>query len=188
MPSRQVLFTFLSLCALLAPRMAQADVKIGVVDYQRAVLEVDEGKAARARLEQMKNSKQKEFDKAQEALAKEGDTLQKQAPTMTDTVRAQRGTEYQKKVVELRQAVAKGEAELGQSQRDAFGPIEERMQGIVNDVAQQEGFTIVLIKQAVASATPSLDVTNQVIRLYNDKYPGAKTSPAPSKKSDAPKK
>jgi len=188
MPSRQILGALLVTLALLAPRLARADIKIGIVDYQRAVLEVDEGKAARARLEGLKNAKQKEFDKQQDALAKEGDTLQKQAPTMTDAVRAQRASEYQKKVVELRQAVAKGEAELSQGQHDAFGPIEERMQGIVTDVAQQEGFTVVLIKQAVASATPSLDVTNQVIRMYNDKYPGPKASTAPAKKSDAPKK
>ena len=188
MPSRQRLVAYLATLALLAPRLAQAEQKIGIVDYQRAVLEVDEGKAARTRLEQLKESKQKEFDKAQEALAKEGDTLQKQAPTMTDAVRAQRATEYQKKVAELRQAMAKGEAELSQGQRDSFGPIEERMQAIVNGVAQQEGFSIILIKQAVASGAPSLDVTNQVVRLYNEKYPSKTPASAPSKKSDAPKK
>lgn len=72
MPSRQILVAFLATLSLLAPRLAQAQQKIGIVDYQRAVLEVDEGKAARARLEQMKDAKQKEFDKAQEVLAKEG--------------------------------------------------------------------------------------------------------------------
>jgi outer membrane protein len=187
MSSPRMLVAFLATLSLLAPRLAQAQQKIAVVDYQRAILEVDEGKAARARLEQMKDAKQKEFDKAQETLAKEGDTLQKQAATMTEATRTQRASEYQKKVVELRQAVAKGEADLSQAQRDAFGPIEEKMQAIVGAEAQKEGFSVILIKQAVAFGTPSLDVTNEVIRGYNEKYKVVST-PAPPRKSDAPKK
>ncbi len=187
MPSRQILVAFLATLSLLAPRLAQAQQKIGIVDYQRAVLEVDEGKAARARLEQMKDSKQKEFDKAQEVLAKEGDTLQKQAPTMTEAARTQQAADYQKKVVELRQAMAKGEADLGQSQREAFGPIEEKMQTTVATVAQREGFAMILVKQAVAFGPASLDVTNEVIRMYNEKYKVA-TPAASTKKTDTPKK
>jgi outer membrane protein len=187
MPSRQILVAFLATLSLLVPRLAQAQQKIGIVDYQRAVLEVDEGRAARTRLEQMKDAKQKEFDKAQEALAKEGDTLQKQAPTMTEATRTQQAADYQKKVVELRQAMAKGEADLAQSQREAFGPIEERMQAMVAAVAQRESFSMVLVKQAVAFGPASLDVTNEVIRAYNEKY--KVTTPAAStKKSDTPKK
>jgi outer membrane protein len=184
MPSRQIVVAFLATLSLLAPRLAQAQQKIGIVDYQRAVLEVDEGKAARTKLEQQKESKQKEFDKQQEALAKEGDTLQKQAPTMTETARTQQASDYQKKVMELRQAMAKGEAELSQAQREAFGPIEERMQGIVSTVAGREGFSVVLVKQAVAFGPPSLDVTNEVIRMYNEKYKVTST-PAPKKAAPA---
>lgn len=186
MPFPRMLVAVLAALSLLAPRLAQAQQKIAVVDYQRSVLEVDEGKAARTRLEQMKDAKQKEFDKAQDALAKEGDTLQKQAPTMTEATRAQKATEYQKKVVELRQAVAKGEADLGQAQREAFGPIEERMQGVIAALAQKDGFSVILVKQAVAFGLPSLDITNEVVRNYNDKYKVA--TPPPPKKSDAPKK
>ena len=184
MSSRQIQVALVAAVSLLAPRLAQAQQKIGIVDYQRAVLEADEGKAARAKLEALKDAKQKEFDKQQEALAKEGDTLQKQAPTMTDTARAQQASDYQKKVVDLRQAMARGEQELAQGQREAFGPIEERMQAVVAAVASREGFTVVLIKQAVAFGPPSLDVTNEVIRMYNEKYKVASTSAA----SKTPKK
>jgi outer membrane protein len=187
MLSRKILVVSLATLSFLAPRLAQAQQKIGIVDYQRAVLEVDEGKAARARLEQMKDAKQKEFDKAQETLAKEGDTLQKQAPTMTEAARTQQASDYQKKVLELRQAMSKGEADLGQSQREAFGPIEEKMQGMVSAVAQREGFSMVLVKQAVAFGPASLDITNEVIRSYNEKYK-VTTPAASSKKSDTPKK
>jgi outer membrane protein len=189
MSSRSIFSALLATASLALPSMAQAaELKLGIVDYQRAVLEVDQGKAARARLEQLKDAKQKEFDKAQDALAKEGDVLQKQAPTMTEAARQTQGAEYQKKVVELRQSMAKGEQDLAQGQRDAFGPIEERMQGVVSAVAQREGFSVVLIKQAVAYSPPSLDVTNAVIRMYNDKFKDTASTPAPKKTAAPPSK
>lgn len=106
---------------------------------------------------------------------------------MTEAARTQQAADYQKKVVELRQAMAKGEADLGQSQREAFGPIEEKMQTTVATVAQREGFAMILVKQAVAFGPASLDVTNEVIRMYNEKYKVA-TPAASTKKTDTPKK
>jgi len=61
--------------------------------------------------------------------------------------------------------------------------------GVVSAIAQKDGFSILLVKQAVAFGAPSLDVTNEVIRMYNDKYKVAATpAAAPAKKTDAPKK
>jgi hypothetical protein len=63
------------------------------------------------------------------------------------------------------------------------------MQGVVSVVAQHDGFSILLVKQAIAFGAPSLDVTNEVVRMYNDKYkvPATPASTSP-KKPDAPKK
>ena len=44
--------------------------KFGYVDFQRVLLEVDEGKAAKARLQKWLEAKQKEIDKEQEACAR----------------------------------------------------------------------------------------------------------------------
>ena len=44
------------------------------MDYQRVMLEVEDGKAAKARLQKWLESRQKEIDKEQEALRKEKET------------------------------------------------------------------------------------------------------------------
>ena len=94
MSSRQMLTALLACLLLVAPRLAHAaELKIAYVDLQRAFAEVDEGRAAKARLEQIRDAKQKEIDKEQDALKKEKETYEKQMATMTEATRGQQGSE-----------------------------------------------------------------------------------------------
>ena len=56
----------LALCAL--PMVALADLKLGYVDLQRALTEVGEGQAAKARLEEEVDKRKTEFDAEQNKL------------------------------------------------------------------------------------------------------------------------
>jgi outer membrane protein len=194
MSSRQILVALVAAASLVAPRAARAaDTKLAYVDLQRAVAETEEGKAARAKLETARDAKQKEIDKDQEAVRKERETFEKQAATMTEPARNQKGQELQKKIVELQQRFEKGRAELAQQEREMFGPILEKMQATIATIAQREGFTVVMEKAALLYAPPSLDVTNEAIRLYNDKNKVAGATPASTtsgakKSADTPKK
>jgi len=189
MPSRQMLVALLAGLSLLAPRIAHAaELKIAYVDLQRAFAEVDEGKAAKAKLEQLRDAKQKELDKEQEALKKEKDTFEKQMATMTDTARQQQGTELQKKLYDLQQRFEKGRAELAQTERETLSGILGKMQPIIQTIAQRDGFTMVFEKtdSGLLYAPASLDITNELIRLFNEKNKVAGgTSTTPSKKSSA---
>jgi outer membrane protein len=64
------------------------------------------------------------------------------------------------------------------------------MAAIVRDIAEADGFSIVLEKgSGIVYAPPSLDLTNELVRKYNARYPGGaqkKTEAAPPKKADAP--
>jgi outer membrane protein len=184
-----MLVALLAGLSLLAPRIAHAaELKIAYVDLQRAFAEVDEGKAAKAKLEQLRDAKQKELDKEQEALKKEKDTFEKQMATMTDTARQQQGTELQKKLYDLQQRFEKGRAELAQTERETLSGILGKMQPIIQTIAQRDGFTMVFEKtdSGLLYAPASLDITNELIRLFNEKNKVAGgTSTTPSKKSSA---
>jgi outer membrane protein len=193
MPSRQLFVALLAAASLLAPRLAgAAEFKLAYVDVQRAIGETDEGKAARTRLEAARDAKQKEIDKEQEVLRKEKETFEKQVATMTEATRTEKGTALQKKIYDLQQKFEKGRAELSEQEREAFlgkGGIVEKMQVVIASIAQRDGFTVILDRAATVYAAPSLDVTNEAIRLYNEKYkaPASASSTTP-KKADAPKK
>jgi outer membrane protein len=192
MSSRQFVVAVLAAAALVAPRVAHAaELKIAYVDLQRAFAEVEEGKIAKAKLEAARDAKQKEIDKEQEVLRKEKETFEKQMGTMTEATRTQKGTELQKKLYDLQQRFEKGRAELTQQERDILGSILGKMQPIIATIAQRDSFTMVFEKtdSGLLYAPPSLDLTNELIRLYNEKNKVTGSTPASTtgKKSDAPK-
>jgi outer membrane protein len=192
MSSRQLLMALLASLTLVAPRLAHAaELKIAYIDLQRAFAEVDEGRAAKARLEQIRDAKQKEIDKEQEALKKEKETYEKQMATMTEATRGQQGSELQKKFLDLQQRFEKGRAELAQNERETLGGILAKMQPIITSIAQRDGFTMVFEKtdSGLLYAPPSLDLTNELIRLFNEKNKVAGAASSSAKKaSDTPVK
>jgi outer membrane protein len=188
MSFRQILVVLLATVSLLAPRVAHAaELKIAYVDLQRAFAEVDEGKAAKARLEQLRDAKQKEIDKDQEQLKKEKETFDRQASTMTDATRQQQGSDLQKKMLELQQRFEKGRAELAQNERETLSSILAKMQPIITGIAQHDGFTMVFEKtdSGLLYAPASLDVTNELIRQYNEKNKVSATPASTSSKKSS---
>ena len=188
MSSRQILVVLLATVSLLAPRVAHAaELKIAYVDLQRAFAEVDEGKAAKARLEQLRDAKQKEIDKDQEQLKKEKETFDRQASTMTDATRQQQGSELQKKLLELQQRFEKGRAELAQKERETLSGILAKMQPIITGIAQHDSFTMVFEKtdSGLLYAPASMDITNELIRQYNEKNKVSATPASTSSKKSS---
>src|SRR4029450_7553133 len=107
-------------------------------------------KAARARLETLKEQKQKDLDKAQDALKKDKETFDKQASTMTEQARKGKAEGRQKGFIDLQQNFEKGRAELAQKENEEFQPIVGKMRSIITSIAQKEGFQMGLEAGGIA--------------------------------------
>lgn len=188
MSSRRLLVALAAAIPLTFSVAAHAQTKIGYVNFQKALAELDEAKAARTRLEGLKEQKQKDLDKAQDALKKDKDTFDKQASTMTEAARNQKAEDLQKRFIDLQQNFEKGRAELAQKENEEFQPIVNKMRTIINSIAQKEGFTMVFDAGGIAYAPDSLDLTPQLVRNYNDQNKVKATTAAPQAATPAKKK
>ena len=177
---------------LLAGASSAAEFKAGYVDLQRALLEVDEGRAAKARLQKAVEEKQKEIDREQEALRKEMQTLEKQATAMSEETRIKKQSELQQRALALGQKWEKGQKEMSQRERSELQAIFSKMDPIIAEIAQREGLTMVFEKtdSGLVYAPPALDLTNELVRLYNGraKKSPAKDAPVSDQKKPAPAK
>lgn len=188
MSLRSILATAAAILSLALPVAASAaDLKIGYVDYQRILLEVDDGKAAKARLQKWVEGQQRAIDKEQEALRKEKELLDKQASAMSEETRIQKGTELQKKIFELAQKWEKVRAEAATKERQEMEPIVSRIDQVISTIAARDGLAFVFEKRdsGIVYALGQYDLSNEVIRAYNTSKP-AKAAPvakdAPTKK------
>ena len=171
-----------ALCAVAAP--ARAETKVAVVDTQRAIMETEDGLRAQATLKKLFDSRQRELDKKQADLQKERADIEKQRGVLSKKALQLRIEKWQRELVQLQSVFVEYNKELQKKQNELTQPIFRKAMSIVNRLARQQGFDIVVDKQAVPYTRSDLDLTDRVITLYNQgggggSAPGA-NSPKPS--------
>jgi outer membrane protein len=171
------------------PSPARADTKVAYVDLQRALTEIDEGKAARAALKEEFDQKQKMLDDRKGEFEKMRGDFEKQSSLMSDDARKEKQGEIERKGNELQGFFMQQQKELSDREREMTRGIFEKMSGIVHEIAEAEGVSLVVQSEALVYAAPSLDLTNELVRKYNTRYKGgAAPTPAAKKDSGSPDK
>lgn len=153
----------------LAAASASAEVKIAYVDLQRALLEVEDGKKAKAELEKLKADRQKELDAAQTEVRKLKEAFDAQVEFMKPEVKQQKQMELAQKLQMLQQTFAEKQKELVKREAELTKKIFARMGAILSKVGDKEGYTMIFEKteSSLLWAPKHLDLTNDLIRRYN---------------------
>jgi outer membrane protein len=165
----------------LAAAPAAAEQKLAFVDLQRALNEVEEGKAAKATLKREFDQKQKTLDEKKTELDRLGADFEKQQSVMSDDAKRERAGDLQRKGLELQQVYVQMQKELSDRERETTRGIFEKMNAIVREIADQEGVAMVVQAEALVYAAPSLDITNELVRKYNARHKGGGAAPAAAK-------
>jgi outer membrane protein len=153
--------------ALFVAPVVDAQTKIAVVDTQRAIMETEDGLRAQATLKKVFDSRQRELDKKQEDLQKERDDIEKQKDVVSKAALAKRVDKWQREMVQLQTVFVEYNKELQKKQNELTQPIFQKAMGLIRRLATQEGFDMVVDKQAVPYVRTDLDVTDRLITLYN---------------------
>lgn len=166
-----VLMTSALTLGTAAPASAQQTVKIAYVDLQRALNEVEEGKAAKGKLKKQFESKQKTLDDKQTELKKYKDSLEGQlkADVLSEDKKREMMMDYQKRFLELQNTYGQLQKELAESEGKETKKIFDKMAKILKDIGLKEGYTVILEKteSSILWAPQSLDLTDQLIQRYN---------------------
>ncbi len=145
---------------------AQAPLKIGVVDLQRALLAVPDGRQAKGRLEKLAARKQKELEGKKATLEKKHEEFKRQGALLTEAVRRERLEELQRLKFELQKLAFEYERELKEKEVKMLRPISEKLEKTIGKVAKSKGLAVVLHAAGVAYHLPAIDITDDVIKQY----------------------
>lgn len=177
---------------LLAAPALIADVRIAVVDSQRAVLESEDGLRVQASLKKMFDEKQRELDAKQNELQKERQELEKQRNTLKPDVLQARAEKWQAEAAAVQQMFVEYNRDLQRKQSELMQPILNQTLAVVQRIAKAEGYSLVIERQAVTYFQPEFDITDRVIRSQNEGGSPSAAAPAaaPAKPATptAPKK
>lgn len=146
------------------------DNKLGYVDLQRALNEVEEGAKAKSALKKEFDEKQKQLDSKQNELKALKEELDSRGSLMKPEIKQDKLNELQKKLMETQQTYFALQQELSKREQDATGEIFKKMSVIMQTMGEDQGYTLIVEKSAVLYAKGALDLTNELIRRYNDAY------------------
>jgi outer membrane protein len=180
---------------VLSPAVASAQSKVAVIDTERAVSQTEDGARAQATLKKLFDSRQAEIDAKQKTLQQQKDALEKEAAagkTPKDALQ-RKADSLQKQYVELQQSSVNAQNEIQRKRSELTQPIVSKINTIVRNIATQEGYEVVIDKQAAPYFNPQLDLTDRAIKLYNAAPSAAPANPPPAAKKNgsppaAPKK
>ena len=152
--------------------VARADeMKIGYVDMARALNEVEEGKAAKAKLKADFDGKQKKLDEMQNELKAAKDDFEKKAAMMKPEAKQAKQEELQKKFVELQQTYMQLQKELMDKEGAVTQDITGKLRKILARIGDREGYSIILdIGETVLYFKRHMELTDKVVQEYNEQY------------------
>ena len=157
-----VLTTLLAMLAISPAALAQSTPKLGIVDLQRALNEVSEGKKAKANLEsRMETEKRRrDLEAMQESL---------EDPMLSEEALTEKRTEYQTKAYEFQQMVVTSQQEMTYLEQNLTSDILEKLYKVAQGIAAEGGYNLIVEATAVVYVNGTTDITPQVIARYNAK-------------------
>ena len=156
---------------LLAAAVVSAQTKVGVINLQKAVLDTAEIQKASATLE----AKYKPRQAKMEALRKELDEIQQKLQTMagklTQQAEAELTVDGQRKQRDLQRMGEDLQADVDFERNDILRQSSQRMQEVVQKIAEAKGLDLVVDITNTVFFKPALDITAEATAAYDKAHP-----------------
>lgn len=169
---------FLLGCAVLAHAQSAASAKIGIIHLQIALLNTKEGKKAAEDMNAKFAPKKAEFEKRQNEIEGKEDRLRKGSATMSDEAAGQLRRDIDTSKKNLQRDTEDAQADWDQEENKVFNELATKMYAILEKYAKENAFSVIFDvsqQQTVLWASDSINITNDIVGLYDKAYPGAGT-------------
>jgi Outer membrane protein len=145
------------------------NLKIGLVDFQRALNEVEEGKRAKAALKAQFDQKQNSLTAKQESLKTLKDQLETQRAALSADAIKKKEAEYRDQFLELQKTLAMYRNEMATKEAELTQTIVKRLRNVVASIGAKDGYNLIFeaSQDALLYAPNATDLTPQVISGFN---------------------
>lgn len=176
--------------AQTAPAAGSATAgKVGVINVRQAIVTTAEGKQASAELQAQFASRQNELEALNKQVNDLRQRLQAGGPTLSDEEKQRLTVQGQRLAAQLERKNNELQEDVNAAQGDVVDRIGRKLVDVLDRYARENGFVVVLDSSAQNSpllyASTNIDLTQEVIKLYDQAYPVKAASTTP--KSTTPK-
>lgn len=166
---RSVVLMLAAAALTLVPAAAQ--VKVGIVDFQKAVLGTAEIKKAQTELEARFKPRQDAMQKLQNELQQISAQLQSMQGKLTPQAESDLRVQGQRKERELQRLNDDLQADVDRDRNDILQKAGRQMREVVSKMAAEKAFDVVIDSANTLFFKDALDVTAEAIASYDKAYP-----------------
>lgn len=161
----------------IVSQVASAQIKVGVVDMQRAVFESAEIKKANEEMQATFKPRQDKINLLASEIQALQTQLQQSNGKLTPAQEADIQANGAKKQRELKYAEDDLNTDADAFRNETLQKSSVKMNEVIKKVAEAKGLDLVVDTQSAHYFKPALDITSDVIAAYDKAYP-ASTAPA----------
>ena len=168
--------------------------KIGVLSVRQAIASTSEGKQAGAELQSQFAARQNELENLNKQINELRQRLDAAGPKLNDEEKARLTRDGETKARQLQRKQDEYQEDVNAAQAEVFDRIGRKMVDVLDRYARENGYVVILDSSAqntpIMFASTNVDVTQDIIRLYDQAYPvkggtpGA--TPAPARPATTP--
>ena len=147
--------------------------RIAYIDVQRVQARSSAGVAAREQLEREKGGMQREMEGKRQELEKLRDELEKKGSLMTADARREKQELFERKRRDAARQMDDFQKELEKKEQTLLQRVLQELSGVIDKVGKDRGFYLIVEKRgaSVLYASPDADLTDEVIRAYDQQAP-----------------
>ena len=179
----------LAVATALAANAQGPPTKVAVISIQGAIAATKDGQKAIAELDSKAAPKRKELDQKQTDINALKDQLNKGSNTLSEATKAELYKNIQQKTTSLQRDFEDAQADMDQEQQKMLQQLGQKILAVIERYARDNGFAMVVDVSSpqtpVMYASPSIDITKEIIDLY-DKNSAGMSTPAPATKTPTP--
>src|SRR5277367_430078 len=184
--------------AVWAQAAAPATTKVGVINVQAAIASTAEGKQAAAELQSQFAPRTTELQNLQKQIEDLRNRLQTGQSTLSDEEKARLTREGDQLTRAFQRKQQEFQDDTNDAQQDVVNRIGRKLVDVLDKYAKENGYSVILDDSSqqtpVLFAANQIDITQDIIRLYDQSYPvktaaaaAPKPAPRPAPATAAPK-
>lgn len=159
---------------------SQTPSKVGVIQVQAAIVSTKDGQKAVADLETKLAPLKNELEKKQAEIRELQDKLQRGGNAMAEPAKADLARTIDQKTKSYQREMEDAQAEYQDQQRKMLEELGQKMEQVIDKFAVANGYSVILDvsnpNTPVLYAANAIDITKDIIDLYDKAAPGPATS------------
>jgi outer membrane protein len=157
------------LTLVLVASGAAAELKIGVLDIQQALLASEEAQQFMQSAQTDLESEQKEVNDLQLELRALQEQIQKDADVMSPAEQRKRQKEMEDKQIDLRFLANRLQKEVQDRQQELMQQMGPKIEAVIKDLVDAEGYDLILQRGDLVYADNKHSITRKVTEKLNEK-------------------